>query len=229
LPVTFSLHECSLPMIILNFKTYPQATGEKAVELASICQEVAEETGVKIIIGLQVSDIFRAASQIKIPIFSQHGDPVEPGENTGFTSALALKKAGAAGVFFNHSEHPFPTFESLGKAINLAKKENLETLVFVKDIPGARKADEFKPDYLVLEDPHLIASETAMIEKPENFQFIRDFIKSTQAMPLIGAGIRTKEDVFQSLKIGLKGVGLSSAFVKADNPQEVLLSLASAF
>ena len=91
-------------MIVINFKTYLQATGEKAVELASICDEVAEETGVKIVIGLQATDIFRVASQIKIPLFAQHIEAVEPGRNTGLITAAGVKKAGASGVFLNHSE-----------------------------------------------------------------------------------------------------------------------------
>jgi triosephosphate isomerase len=216
-------------MIVVNFKTYPQATGEKAVELARICQEVAEETGVKIVIGLQPTDIFRVASQIKIPIFSQHCDPVSPGKHNGLITALALKKAGASGVFLNHSEHNFFSFADLGMAIEKAKEQALETLVFSKDVKIAVKVDQFKPDYLALEDPNLIASDTAMIERPDNFKLIREFIEAIKAMPLIGAGVRTREDVFQSLKIGIKGVALSSAFVTSLSPKQVLLSLTSAF
>jgi len=216
-------------MIVVNFKTYPQATGEKAVGLAEICQEVMEETGVKVIIALQATDIFRVASQIKVPIFAQHADYFEPGRHTGWTTALALKKAGASGVFFNHSEHRFYSFADLGKAISLSKTQGLETLVFVKDIKIALKADKFKPDYMALEEPSLVAGDTAMVELHQYHQTIRQFIQSIKAPPLVGAGIRTREDVFNSLKIGIKGVAFSSGFVKTDNPKEVLLSFASAF
>lgn len=216
-------------MIVINFKTYPQATGKKAVELAHICAEVAEEIGIKIIIGLQSTDIFRVASQVKIPIFAQHCDSAAPGRHTGSNTALALKQAGASGVFLNHSEHSFFSFGDLGMAIERAKDQELETLVFVKDKKIAVKVDEFKPKYMALEDPALIGGEIPMIEKPDNFKLIRGFIESIKAVPLIGAGIKTREDVFASLKIGIKGVALSSGFVKAQNPKGALLSLTSAF
>ncbi|HUV46504.1 MAG TPA: triose-phosphate isomerase [Candidatus Bathyarchaeia archaeon] len=216
-------------MIILNFKTYPKATGEGAVSLASICQEVALETGVKIAIALQPTDIFRVAQQIKIPIFAQHCDPASPGRHTGAVTALALKKAGASGVFLNHSEHNFFSFADLGFSIDLAKEQELETLVFVKDTKIALKADQFKPTYMALEEPSLISGGQAMVQLPENHELIREFIGLIKATPLIGAGIKTREDVFNSLKLGIKGVVLSSGFVKAENPKQVLQSLCSAF
>ncbi len=216
-------------MIFINFKTYPEATGEKAVELANICAEVSLQTKVKIVIGLQALDIFRVASQVKISIFAQHLDPIIPKRNTGWVTALAVKKAGAEGVFLNHSEHPFLSFSDLGETIKAAKRENLETLVFVKDLISSVKVDCFKPDYIALEDPSLIETSTPMISLPKNHKLIRDFIQSINSTPLIGAGIKTKEDIFQSLKIGIKGVVLSSGFVLAADPKATLLSLASAF
>jgi len=216
-------------MIVINFKTYPQATGEKAVELARICQEVSEETSVKVVIGLQATDIFRVASEIKIPIFSQHIEPAEAGRNTGFTTASAVKKAGATGVFLNHSEHPFSRFSDIEKAVQLAKEQKLETLVFVKDIEATVKADKFKPTYVALEEPDMVGGDTSMISLPKYHKIIREFIESTESIPLIGAGVKTKEDVFNSLKIGIKGVVLASGFVKAEDPKKALLSLVSAF
>lgn len=216
-------------MIFINFKTYPGATGERAVELASICYDVCQETGVKIAIGLQTADIFRVASQIRLPIFSQHVDSVIPGKNTGAITALALKKAGAVGAFLNHSEQPFLSFKNLEEAVNLAKKEDLETLVFVKDLLSAVKVDQFQPNYIALEEPSLIGTSTSMISRLQNHDLIRKFIQSIKVTPLIGAGIKTREDIFQSLKIGIKGVVLSSGFVLAPNPKTILLNLASAF
>ena len=216
-------------MIVINFKTYLQATGKKAVELARICYEVAEETGIKVAIGLQATDIFRVASEIKIPIFAQHADSVKAGKNTGLITAAALKRSGAVGVFFNHSEHPFFSFSSLEKAVKLTKKENLESLVFVKDIRTAIKVNKFKPEYIVLEEPDMVGGDVSMVSFPQYHKIIREFIKSINSIPLIGAGVKTKEDVFNSLKIGIKGVVLASGFVKAEDPKKVLLNLASAF
>ena len=43
------------PIIILNFKTYPQAIGEGAINLSKIVEKVAKETKVNIIISPQFS------------------------------------------------------------------------------------------------------------------------------------------------------------------------------
>lgn len=215
-------------MIVLNFKTYPESTGENAVELARIAAEVNEQTGVKIIVALQAADIFRVASQIKIPIFAQHIDPAETKRNTGKITALAVKKAGVSGVLLNHSEHFYYDFYQLKKAIDFCKEQELETLVFSKDIKVAEKVDKFLPNYIALEEPSLIAKQS-MISDPKYFTIIRTFIETIRTTPLIGAGIQSKEDVFQSLKIGIKGVVLSSAFVTSPDPKQFLLSLSSAF
>ena len=36
-------------LIVLNFKTYDESTGDKAVALAKLCDMVAKETGAKIV------------------------------------------------------------------------------------------------------------------------------------------------------------------------------------
>ncbi len=216
-------------MIFLNFKTYAQATGKNAVELARIAAEVSEQTGVKIVVVLQATDIFRVASQIKIPIFAQHVDSVEPSRNTGYITALAAKKAGASGVFLNHSEHFYYDFYQLKKTINFCKDQDLQTLIFSKNIKIAEKIDKFLPNYIALEEPSLISGDKSMIADPKFFSIIRTFIETIRTIPLIGAGIKTREDVFHSLKIGIKGVVLSSGFVKSPDPKKFLLNLASAF
>ena len=217
-------------MIIINFKTYPQATGEKAVELAKICQEVTGETGVKIIIGVQTADIYRVSLKVKIPVFAQHFEPLKPGRNTGWTTALSLKQSGASGVFLNHSEHPYPpNFVELEKAVKMAKEEKLEVLVFASNLEIAKRIDKLNPDYIALEEPSLVSGESAMIEKPELKHVIKVFSQSIKSFSLIGAGIRTRQDVIKSLKMGVKGVAFSSGFVKSDDPKIVLQSFASAF
>lgn len=216
-------------MIVINFKTYPQSTGEKAVALAKVCQEVAEKSKVKVVIGLQAADIYRVSSLVKVPIFAQHLDPLEPGRNTGWTMASSLREAGAAGVFLNHSEHAFANLSDLEKAIRLAKDEGLESLVFSKDLETSMVIDKFNPDYIALEEPSLVAGETPMTEVSRFRPMIKEFSRAIKSFPLIGAGVKTKEDVIESLKLGVKGVAFASGFVKAEDPKAVLLSFASVF
>ncbi|MBC7089952.1 MAG: triose-phosphate isomerase, partial [Methanobacteriaceae archaeon] len=59
------------PIVILNFKTYIEATGENAVNLARTCEQVADETGVNIVVAPQHMDLFRVAQTVKIPVAAQ--------------------------------------------------------------------------------------------------------------------------------------------------------------
>ena len=45
------------PIIIVNFKTYLEATGQKAVELAKSAEKASKETGVSIAVAPQFADI----------------------------------------------------------------------------------------------------------------------------------------------------------------------------
>jgi len=142
----------------------------------------------------------------------------------------ALKQAGASGVFLNHSEHLYPpNFVELKKAVKMAKDEGLETLVFSPDLERSKIIDQFNPDYIALEEPSLVSGDTAMVKIPRLRKLTKKFSSVIKSFPLIGAGIKTKKDVVESLKLGVKGVGLASGFVKNDNPKTALQSLASAF
>ena len=56
--VNYSLKiELRTPLIIVNFKTYSEATGKKAVELAKHAEKVSRETQVQIVVVPQYADI----------------------------------------------------------------------------------------------------------------------------------------------------------------------------
>ena len=63
------------PIVIVNFKTYLEATGRKAVELAEKAEKVSKETGVCIAVAPQFVDIAAVAKAVEIPVFAQHIDP----------------------------------------------------------------------------------------------------------------------------------------------------------
>ena len=59
-----------LPVVVVNFKTYPQATGEKAVALAKTCEKVSNESGVSVVVAPQIPDIHRISLAVDIPVFT---------------------------------------------------------------------------------------------------------------------------------------------------------------
>jgi isopentenyl diphosphate isomerase/L-lactate dehydrogenase-like FMN-dependent dehydrogenase len=63
--------------------------------------------------------------------------------------------------------------------------------------------------------------------RPES---IKKAVELSGKIPLmVGAGVKSKEDVLVSLKMGAKAVGLASNFVLSDYPRKVLEDIASGF
>ncbi|MBL7169577.1 MAG: triose-phosphate isomerase [Candidatus Aenigmarchaeota archaeon] len=219
-----------LPLILINFKSYTEGTGYNALKLAKICEELSGKYDVTIAIAPQDVDIFRISSQIKIPIFAQSIEPIEPGAHTGHELALAAKEAGAIGTLINHSENRL-TLGQIEQSINIAKKNNLKTVVCVPDVEITKIIAKFKPNFIAYEVSGLIGTGKAISKvKPES---VRKFVKvlsniDHKIIPLCGAGISTGEDVKTALELGTQGVIVASAVVKSKNPMALLEDLVRA-
>src|SRR4030042_1833874 len=145
-------------MIFVNFKTYEQGSGSKAVELTRILEEVALQTQVKIIPVVQIIDAETVIGSTKLEVWIQHVDPVTYGANTGWTLPEEAVKVGIRGGFLNHSEHKFANWEDLVKAVSRCREVELKTLVFASSLEELKKALELKPTYVAYEPPELIGS-----------------------------------------------------------------------
>ncbi len=217
-------------MIVVNFKTYPEATvNDQPIKLAITCQEVFNTYHIPIILCVQATDIFKVTQSVSLPVYAQHIDPYEPGKHTGYVSALAIRQNGALGVMINHSEHRIG-MELIQKNIAAAKSEGLKTLVCVENALEAETVDHFNPDMIALEDPVLIGGTVSIVANPEGKQKVEEFVsKHLQALPLVGAGVKDKEDVAVSLQLGAKGVLLASGVTLAPDPKTVLSNLCEGF
>ena len=220
-------------MIFVNFKTYKEGTGEKAVELAKICEEMAQESGIEIIPVVQVADLYRIYQQVKIPVWVQHLDWQPQGQSTGRINLEAVVEAGASGTLLNHSEHQIPP-GTIRQVIKRAKAEVergkiFQIMVCCKSLGQAERLAKFEPDFLAYEPPELIGSQEKSVasEKPEA---IGNLVRMVPDIPVIvGAGIHSQEDVRISLKMGAKGILLATDIVLAKDPKKELEDLAKAF
>jgi triosephosphate isomerase len=214
-------------MIFINLKTYKEASGEGAVNLAGIAKEVENETSVKIIVCPQAVDI-KQVLQEGVGVWAQNIDAKKRGRATGWFPAEIAKEVGVEGTLLNHSEHKISVGE-LGEALSSSKDAGLKTLVFADSLEEARIVANLQPDFIGYEPPELIASPDTSVAraKPE---VIRDVV---QALPgskvIVGAGIKDEKDVEVSIKLGATGIALASAVVLADNPKSVLTRLAQGF
>ncbi len=206
------------PIILINFKTYNQ--GKKAVKLA----EKIEKVDKSIIIAVQSNDVYEISKKTRLKVFSQHVDYFKPGRHTGYILPEAVKKDKGKGTLLNHSEHKLK-FSELKKTLKRCKETRLKTAVFVSNIKQAKKVEKLKPDYLIYEPEELVGGKKSVSkQKPEIIKKLDENIKMDF---LVGAGIKTKEDVKKALKLGANGIAISSSIVKSKNPVKKLKELIS--
>ena len=218
------------PIIIVNFKTYLEATGRKAVELAKQAEKVSKETGAYIAVAPQFADIARVAEAVEIPVFAQHIDPIKPGSCTGHVLADSIKEAGAVGTLINHSEKQLKLVD-IDTVIRLAREKNLISCVCANNPSVSAAAAALKPDIVSIEPPELIGTGVAVSKaQPEvvtnTVKLVREV--NTEVTILCGAGISHGEDVAVALKLGTQGVLVASGIVKAKDPYSMLREFADA-
>ena len=104
--------------LIINMKTYEQATSKKAIKLAEVCKKLksqATKRNVEIILAGQAFDL-KDIIKTKVTTFSQHVDVCTPGANTGWAVPKNIKSLGVTGSLISHSEHMLETKEVSFKA-----------------------------------------------------------------------------------------------------------------
>jgi triosephosphate isomerase len=207
------LSSIKTPVVIINFKTYPQATGEHAVELAKTCEEVSKEFSVPVVVAPQISDLYRVAQSVDIPVFSQHMDPGEQGRFTGHVLGEALVEAGCSGTLLNHSENRMQLAD-IEMAVTKARNLSLYTVVCTNNPIVSVAAATMKPNSVAVEPPELIGSGISVSQaQPEVIRGTVKLIRNVNkdVVILCGAGISNGDDVTAAIKLGSQGVLLASA------------------
>src|SRR3989344_473237 len=218
-------------MIFVNFKTYEEGTGQKALSLVKIIEEVAYETQIKIIPVVQIVDAEEIVNASKLEIWIQHVDPVSYGPHTGWTLPEEAIRIGIKGVFLNHSEHKFDDWNELTKAVGRCLEVDLKTLVFASDLKELKKVLDFRPTYAAYEPPELIGSTEVSVatEKPTVIAQASELSKKVGIPLIVGAGVHSMNDVKKSLELGAVGVAVATDIVKAQDPKKELLDLVEGF
>ncbi len=215
-------------MIIVNFKTYLEATGIKAVDLAKQAEKAHKETGIEIIVAPQFADIARVSEAVEIPVYAQHIDAVPPGAYTGHVLAESIKQAGATGTLINHSERQLKLAD-IDAIIRHTMEKDLTSCVCTSNPAISAAVSYLRPDIISIEPPELIGTGIAVSKaQPEAVTNTIGLVRkvNTEAIILCGAGISHGEDVAVALKLGAQGVLAASAIVKAKNPYTVLREFA---
>jgi len=218
------------PMIIVNFKTYLEATGQRALSLAKQAEKAAKETGTTIVVAPQFADIAKISEAIEIPVFAQHIDPIKPGNCTGHVLAESVIEAGAVGTLINHSERQL-TMADVDAIVRLTREKKLVSCVCTSNPFISAAVAYLNPDIISIEPPELIGTGVAVSKaQPEAVTNTIKLVRKVndEAVILCGAGISLGEDVNVALKLGTQGVLVASGIVKAKDPYIVLRAFADA-
>lgn len=218
-------------MIFVNYKTFEESSGERAVALTKDLENASRESQVKIIPVVQIMDAEKVISGTTLEVWLQHVDPLDYGAHTGWTIPEEVAAIGIAGVFLNHSEHKFSDFNMLSEANEKAMKANLKTLIFAGNLDELKRVAELHPTFVSYEPPELIGSTTNSVARaqPEIISQAADIARGSGVPLIVGAGVSSMEDIKKSIELGASGVAIATAVVKAPDPKAKLLELAEGF
>jgi len=216
-------------VIVLNVKTYEEATGNKVLEIAQLMKKISEEKDASMAISVQATDIHLCAEKVSIPVFAEHIDPIKPGSHTGWSLPEAVKAAGAVGTLINHSEHRL-RLADVDACITRAKELGLDHIVCTNNVATSKAVAAFFPNFIAVEPPALIGGDISVTtadpgvvsDTVEAVREINDRVKI-----LCGAGVKNGKDVAKAVELGSDGVLLASGIVKASNRDQVIRDLAS--
>jgi triosephosphate isomerase (TIM) len=211
------------PLVLINFKTYKESYGNKALDLSRKIAKVRRNK-YQIAIAPSLLTIKEIAQKTNLLVFSQHTDHIDLGAHTGRIPADELKSVGVKGTILNHSERKIP-LKFLKEIVEICKKKKITTVVCASTIFEIKKVAQFHPDYIAYEPKEFIGGNISVTEaKPEIIVRTVEAVKylSPKTKVLCGAGIHSKEDLGHALVLGTEGVLIGHAVSKAKDPKKFL-------
>ncbi len=217
------------PIVILNYKTYLESSGNNALNLARDLESASEESGIMMVACPQAGDIYRVCESTSLPVYAQHIDAVSPGSHTGANLIQTLIEAGASGSLINHSEKRMELAD-IDEVVQLCSQFKIKSCVCTNNLATSQAAAQLNPDAVAFEPPELIGTGIPVSQtQPE---VVADTVESVKAINknikvLCGAGITDGDDMKAAIELGADGVLLASGIIKAESPKDALLDLVS--
>jgi len=210
--------------ILVNLKAYPC----DPIAVAEAAHEVAEESGARIAVSPQASQI-QAVSETGVETWAQHVSPNQYGSFTGSTLAEAAADAGAVGTLINHSENRLKLAD-IDSSVQAAERAGLETCVCGNNPRQIAAVSALGPNSVAVEPPELIGGDDSVSTADPDI--VEDAVAAAEGVDesvdvYCGAGVSTGEDVIAAEELGAEGILLASGVAKADDPKEALEDLVS--
>jgi triosephosphate isomerase len=215
------------PLIVVNFKTYASASGNRAMELAKAMQE-ADNTKATFVAVVSAFDLSEVSGLDGLEVWSQHLDPVGQGGHTGWLEPKTAIERGAQGSIINHAEHKVE-LNHVEQLLGMLP-DGFPVCACAADVEEAKALAKLEPDFIAVEPPELIGGDISVTTADP--QIVTDTVNAVKAVNprvriLCGAGVKNGEDVAKAIELGSEGVLLASGVTKSDNPAAVLADLVS--
>ena len=169
-------------MLYINFKTYEQGTGERALRLAEMLYRVRLVSGITVVPVVQAVDLYRVSGIEWDWAWCQHADPVEYGANSGWALPEGIKKNGGNGVMLNHAErkinynskiknqnskNDLEEVNLLRKAVERCRAVGLSVGICADSLEEVEAVVGLRPDWIAYEPPELIGSKELSVSTPK--------------------------------------------------------------
>ena len=214
------------PLIVVNFKTYATAMGQRAVDLAQ-AMERASKDHVRMIAVVSAFDLHAVKQAApSLEVWSQHLDPVGQGSFTGWLQPENAIERGAQGTIINHAEHKVD-IEHVQQLMQQLPDE-FPMCACAADVDEAHQLAELGPTFIAVEPPELIGGDVSVTTADPAIVF--DTVNAVRAINphvrvLCGAGVKDGKDVKTAVELGAHGVLLASGVTKASDVDAVLADL----
>lgn len=219
---------------IINLKAYEEVFEvnlPKFIEEVENCSELAQKLEVNLILCVNSYDLKQAALYAKnVQIYAQHVDPVHFGSQTGHFPSICAIRLGAIGTLISHSEYYLNIDDTLN-TIEHAQKQHLITCVCARD---NNRLEELKNNNIkglvALEPPELIGGDISVTSaNPQIISEAKNILQDSNMELLVGAGIKSQEDVSKAIELGARGILVASGVVKSSDIEETLKDLLEGF
>ena len=216
------------PLIVVNFKTYATAMGQKAVELAQAMERASRDhvQMVAVVSAFDLHAVKKAAPSLEV--WSQHLDPVCQGSFTGWLQPENAIERGAQGTIINHAEHKV----NIDHVQRLMEQlpDGFPMCACAADVEEAHRLAELGPTFIAVEPPELIGGDISVTTADP--AIVSDTVNAVRNINpdvrvLCGAGVKDGKDVKTAVELGAHGVLLASGVTKASDLDAVLADLVS--
>ena len=214
------------PLIVVNFKTYATAMGQKAVELAQAMERASNEhvRMVAVVSAFDLHAVKLAAPTLEV--WSQHLDPVGQGSFTGWLQPENAIERGSEGTIINHAEHKV----EMNHVQELMEQlpDEFPICACAADVEEAHRLAELGPTFIAVEPPELIGGDISVTTADpaivsDTVAAVRNINSNVRV--LCGAGVKDGKDVRTAVELGAHGVLLASGVTKASDVDAVLADL----